>query len=1110
MEPATNLTTPKSARRAGARSAGRPAALTRLLAAAGAAVLVIGVAASATVTAAAAPAADLTSLVNPFVGTENFGNTFPGASAPFGMVQVSPDTGGQGGYDYKQSAIFGFSQTHLSGVGCGVVGELPIMPTTGAVTSGNTSSYASPFSHDDETATPGYYQVGLSRYGVNAELTATDRTGWQRYTFPAGQPANILFNTGKANMAVLDSEVHVVGDSTIEGRVHDGGFCAGHDQHTVYFSAQLSTPFSAFGTWSGATLTPGSRDAATGAGSKGAWVTFPSATTGVVVKVGLSYTGLAGARANLAAETGSGFDFDATRAALTKRWDDTLHLAEITGGSHDRQVAYYTSLYHSLLHPNLAGDVDGKYIGWDNVVHTATDYTPRQNFSLWDTYRPQNQLLEMLEPQVARDDDLSLLAIGREGGWLPRWALANSETNIMTGDPVTPSLVEAWSKGFLKGHEDEAYALLRENATQRPPADSQYNGRSGIEYYKKDGYIPFGLSVGTDCVSHGGDNDCAHPASASLEYSAADAALSLMARGLGHSADSAMFADRGRWYRNEWDSRIDHFRPRLADGTWLAPYDPVGASESFHEGGSFQYQWLVPQDPAGLVSLLGGRAATAKRLDDFFAYDHLLADPAGTVRSDWTVSPFDYYSKSTYNPNNEPDLLSPYMYAWAGTPAKTATVVRAAYTLFTTGPDGMTGNDDLGTMSAWYVFSSLGIYPTMSGANTFVLSTPQFPSATVHIGQFTGQGGVLTINAPNVSDDNRYITSARVDGATSQKTWVGWNALRHGGSLDYIVSSTAGSWGTRPGDEPPSIDPVADDHRVALSAAVNPSSAVVSTAQRSVSTTVSVVGQWPGSHTVQISVRAPAGWKPSLPRPVEVLHSNGLPASDDIPLTVSIPEGTAEGTYPITITVRSAGAGVVTRDLSVVVRSARCGATASGQCGVDLSQDVNHDGTATVDASTQGNFDGGGWSYDAALLPPAGAGVLNGITYDLPDTSGTAANFVEARGQQVLLPSSQYSTLRLLGATHNGDVQTTATVTYTDGSTADVPLALTDWAAGGGHNGNTVEIAMAHRIKAGQGVDGPPVQIFGTSLPLDPGKPVLSVTLPNDPRLEIYAATLVP
>src|SRR5262245_17167428 len=449
--------------------------IARILATLSAGVLAVGVAAATATHAAAAPSDDLTGLVNPFVGTENFGNTFPGASAPFGMVQVSPDTGGQGGYDYKQGSIYGFSQTHLSGVGCGVVGELPIMPTTGAVTSGNTGAYGSAYSHTDETATPGYYQVGLSRYGVNAELTATDRTGWQRYTFPAGQPANVLFNTGKANMPVLDSEVHLVGNDTIEGRVHDGGFCAGHDQHTVYFSATFSQPFDSFGTWSKSALTLGSRDASTTAGANGAWVTFGTARS-VVVKVGLSYTGVEGARRNLAAET-SGFDFDATRAALQKRWEDTLHLATITGGSHDRQVAYYTSLYHAMLHPNLAGDVDGKYFGWDGAVHTATDYTPRQNFSLWDTYRPQNQLLEMLQPQVARDDDLSLLAIGREGGWLPRWALANSETNIMTGDPVTPTLVEAWSKGFLAGHEDEAYAVLRKDATERPPANSQYNGR---------------------------------------------------------------------------------------------------------------------------------------------------------------------------------------------------------------------------------------------------------------------------------------------------------------------------------------------------------------------------------------------------------------------------------------------------------------------------------------------------------------------------------------------------------------------------------------------------------------------------------------------------------
>src|SRR5207248_1229281 len=250
----------------------------------------------------------------------------------FGMVQVSPDTGGQGGYDYSQNAIYGFSQTHLSGVGCGVMGELPVMPTTGAVGSVDKDAYRSEYSHAGEQATPGYYRVGLKTYGINAELTATPRTGWQRYTFPSTNAANVLFNTGQANQSVKDSEIHVVGDRTLEGRVRAGGFCAGHDEHTVYFTAAFDRPFASFGTWR---------------------------------------------------------------------------------GTHERQTAFYTALYHAQRHPNLAGDVDNAYAGFDGRVHTADGYTPYQNFSLWDTYRPQNQLLELLVPEVARDVARSIVAIGR-------------------------------------------------------------------------------------------------------------------------------------------------------------------------------------------------------------------------------------------------------------------------------------------------------------------------------------------------------------------------------------------------------------------------------------------------------------------------------------------------------------------------------------------------------------------------------------------------------------------------------------------------------------------------------------------------------------------------
>jgi predicted alpha-1,2-mannosidase len=1082
-------------------------------AAATAALLAAGLLITQPAGAASAAAADASpvDLVHSFVGSQNFGNTFPGASAPFGMVQLSPDTGGQGGYDYQQNTIYGFSQTHLSGVGCGVAGELPIMPTTGAVTSSDSNTYRSEFSHADEAASPGYYRVGLAKYGVNAELTATPRTGWQRYTFPSTGAANVLFNTGRANQSVFDSEVHVVGDRTIEGRVHAGNFCAGKDDHTVYFSASFDRPFASYGSWRGSTLSAASRDAA-GTGNNGAWVTFDAtADKDVVLKVGLSYTGVAGARANLAAETADGYDFDATRAALRDTWVKKLDSIKVGGGAAERQSVFYTALYHSLLHPNVAGDTDGTYIGFDDKTHVAAGYTPYQNFSLWDTYRPQNQLLQMLQPQVARDVALSVVAIGRDGGWLPRWALVNSETNIMTGDPVTPFLVEAWSKGLLAGHEAEAYELLKKNATSTPPADSPYNGRSGVTYYNDRGYIPAGLKLGTDCAAKGGDNDCEHPASATMEYAAADASLALMAKGLGKKADAAMFAGRGQWYRNLWDSSIQQFRPRTVDGTWLSPYDPIAADHQFHEGGAYQYQWLAPQDPAGLVDLMGGRRATEKRLDAFFAYDKVLADPAGAARNDWIAHPYDYYGKSTYNPNNEPDLLAPYMYLWAGAPAKTATVVRAAMTLFTTGPDGMTGNDDLGTMSAWYVFSSLGLYPTMSGSNVLTVSSPQFSTATVTIGAYPGkQGGKLTISAPGATDANRYIQRAKLNGHSLDRTWVDWSKIARGGSLSFTVGAKPSKWGTDKSDQPPSVNHSKGDQRTHLDATA-PTSAVVptgATAQQ-VQLAVDVVGQAPNKIAATVKATVPQGWTATVrPRSELRLKSKTLPVSGAFAVTLKTPPGVAIGSYPVTLTIAAKGANTVTRTVTVDVKAAStCATDTGGQCAVDFGAERTKDGTATVENSAEGNFDGGGWSYDASLLPAAGPVVYDGITYAAPDPTGTAANFVQANGQSLLLPAGKHAALRLIATAHNGPVATALTIGYADGTSAQAPITVADW-CGTAEAGSVNILSMPHRIKAGQGVDGPPVKLYGFNLPLDAAKEIRSISLPNDPRLHLYAATL--
>jgi predicted alpha-1,2-mannosidase len=766
---------------------------------------VVALPASASVRAApAGPGqADLLSEVNPFIGTENQGNTYPGAAAPFGMTQVSPDTGGSAtGYDYDHSTIYGFSQTHLSGAGCGVDGEVPFMPTTGSVTTVNPSSYASSYSHSQEQAQPGYYEVQLPSYGVKAELTATTRTGWQRYTFPSAGPANVLINTGKSNMTVFDSGLSITGDNTVEGYVHDGHFCAGQDQHTVYFSAQFSRPFSSFGTWRGSTLSPGSR-AASGTGGNGGWVTFGTAQSqAVTVKVGLSYTGISGARANLAAETGNSFNFDATRQHLRNRWNQMLHAIDVTGGSSGARTAFYTGLYHSLLHPNVAGDVTGQYMGFDNHVHQAADHTEYQNFSEWDTYRTQNQLVELLQPQVARDVDLSMLDVYRYGGWLPRWELDNSETNIMTGDPVTPFLVDGWSKGLLAGHEQEAYQAMLADVTSTPPASSPFNGRNGNPWYIKLGYIP----VNENCVYKGGDNDCQHPASATLEYAAADASLSIMAKALGLTSDAQMLAQRGENYRNLWDSSIGFFRPRNQDGSWLTPYDPETGNDQFHESGAYQYQWLVPQDEPGMIGLLGGNSAADQRLDAFFDYRSLLADPSGTVKTGWVNSPYGYYGNKTYNPNNEPDLQSPYTYAWTGEPDHTATVVRAQETLFANAPDGMTGNDDMGEMSAWLVMSSIGLYPMMSGTQYYMVTSPQFPRAVVHAGAYGGrQGGTIVIDAPGSSWSDRYITGMTLNGRPHQQTWVSQADIAHGARISYTLASSPGSWGTAPADVPPAV-----------------------------------------------------------------------------------------------------------------------------------------------------------------------------------------------------------------------------------------------------------------------------------------------------------------
>jgi hypothetical protein len=436
--------------------------------------------------------------------------------------------------------------------------------------------------------------------------------------------------------------------------------------------------------------------------------------------------------------------------------------------------------------------------------------------------------------------------------------------------------------------------------------------------------------------------------------------------------------------------------------------------------------------------------------------------------------------------------------------------VRAAETLFTNGPDGMTGNDDLGTMSAWYVFSSLGLYPTMSGANFYGVSSPQFPGAKVQVGDYGKQGGTLTISAPGASADNRYIRSATLDGRELRRTFVRQREIERGGQIDYALGNEPSAWGTRPQDAPPSVNGATTLDTKDLSGRLSPAQAFVppsEDAEQQARIALDLVVTTPSTADVAIAATAPHGFRIEPAAATRTVVSNGLPTAARVPFTVTVPAGTPEGEYPVSVTARMRGADPITRTAKVVVRLGRCAAAAGSFCPVDLSRDYNHDGVATLDASDQGNFDDSGWSYAANLLPAAGPTSLGGIPYDAPSTAGTDPNFVEARGQSLALPAGGWATAYVLGATHNGNVDTAATVTYSDGSSQSLPLQLTDW-AGGPAFGNTKEIAMPYRIRAGQGQDGPPVAIFGTRLALDPAKTPRSIALPGDQRMEIYALTL--
>ncbi|WP_051966389.1 GH92 family glycosyl hydrolase [Kitasatospora mediocidica] len=883
-----------------------------------AAVALAPAAASADTVAVPAAVSDPASLVDPFVGTGSGGDvvgqvdTFPGADVPFGMLQWSPDTPSRppgGGYDTADSSITGFSLTHLSGPGCAVAGDFPFLPLTGALPA-DPSTATAPFEHASESAHPGSYATTAG--GVRTELAVTARTGVGRFTFPAIAQAQLLVKAASSENGGSAADLRTVGDHEITGSVTSGHFCGQPDTYTVHFAAVFDRPFTASGTWSGASpsavrvdagsgsvavsgsqhpadqqLTNSQHDAATGVVA-GGWLTFDTRSDPVVgMRVAVSYVSVAGAEANLHSDSGS-WDVPAVAAQATRLWNRQLRAVTIAGGTRTRQATFYTALYHSLLHPNLFSDADGRYPGFDGAVHTAPPgHAQYSNFSGWDIYRSQVPLLAQVAPAQTADMATSLLNDADQGGWLPKWPVANGYTGVMNGDPADPILADAYAfdaRGFDAGHALDAMVHGAQSSTGAPGQGWYVERPHGADYLSH-GYVP---NVGSDSIS-----PVPNGASETLEYALADFSIGQLATALGKSGTATQFQQRAQNWANLFDTATGYIRPRDADGAF-PPGPPVqttgGFGQSgFQEGNAAQYTWMVPQDLRGLIDGMGGDQVAAARLDQYFS--RLNAGPN---------QPYHWQG-------NEPAFDTPWAYDSVGQPWKTQSTVRAVMdSLYGLTPGGEPGNDDLGAMSSWYVWAALGVYPQTPGTATLVLGSPLFPHAVLH----GPDGHDLTINANSAAGGGSYVQQLAVDGRPSSHTWVDLNRTHR---LDFTLGATPDThWGTAPGDAPPSYDGGRPAFPPTTRAALTASPGQVRIAPGGGTTVAVTVDDTAGNApaTVSWQADAPAGLTVG-PAGATVTAPAGADATTSVALTAAA--GTATGYYQVALTGHTADGAVLAR-----------------------------------------------------------------------------------------------------------------------------------------------------------------------------------------------------
>ncbi|TDO45916.1 putative alpha-1,2-mannosidase [Kribbella sp. VKM Ac-2527] len=757
--------------------------------------------------------ADPAAFVDPLIGSARDGNTWPGAVRPFGMISWSPtstrgdqtSTGAANGYQYDVTRVRGFSLTHVNGAGCnpGAAGDIPIMPYAGTVDSSPTADttdakYASNFSHANEQAKPGRYTVALDN-GVKTDLAVTTRAGVGEFSFPKDQAANLLFRTSNSLNGSEDAEITIdAAGRKVTGSVLTGAFCGRranggiNNRKTYYrlhFTASFDQPIVANGTWKDAALTPGSTHTTGGEGyatgadragkGSGGYVTFQPGAK-VRMRIGISYVSLAGAEQNLATEVRPEATVDRIAADGYRHWRNELKAVRITGGTDAQRTTFYTALYHSYLQPNIFNDVDGRYLGSDRQIHRLAPGQRAQygTFSGWDQYRAHIQLLALLKPDIAGDFAQSMYQFAQQNnGIWDRWLHNNGPTHVMTGDPAAPTLATFAAMGVKNFDAANAYESLLHQATVQN-ADAENDGGCPGQC---TGQRP---ALNTYLAKHYAPQDACHcwgGAAETLENSLADFSLGQWAQRLGKTEDAVTLKDRGTWWKNTFDPAIGYQRAKKADGTWLPGFTP-STGDGFAQGSSATYTWMVPQDVSGLAAAMNGTAV--QRLDAFFHDEN----------GNWAVRGG---SALRYDPTNEPGLHAPWLYNGLGQPWKTqATTREIVDTVYGVGPSGLPGNDDLGTLSAWYVFAAIGLFPQTPGRAELLVGSPLFPKVELK----RSNGVRLTVEAPETSDTNQYVQSLTLNGKPRTESWLPESFLTHGGHITTTLAATPSTWGTLPVD----------------------------------------------------------------------------------------------------------------------------------------------------------------------------------------------------------------------------------------------------------------------------------------------------------------------